>query len=249
MNTKLMLLLSVLLAMPLLLGACVGDAGLIIFSFGTPQSVEVEISPTATATLTPTSTPTPTATPTPVPTVCASPMEPGVWRGSALSNTVAGRSGFQVIDQDAVIDMALRISCDGSIIGNALRTGEANINVPLSVNGVCTDNADYEITGRVTGSPAQPTLDLTFKTRSGSLDCDVNSRLESVPSGEQSTDLTGQIIRVQVQAEAASNNHVEGSQWPDRLYQENMPQLDELIEEADLNVESASAWRFDRQEP
>jgi hypothetical protein len=105
------------------------------------------------------------------------------------------------------------------------------------------------VSGFVSGSRTQPVFELNFLTRSGELVCDVDSRTESVPAGEQIVDLSGQIIRNRVTASAAGPNFVEGEEWTDRLYQDNMPQLDELIEDASLNVQSVEAWKLERQGP
>jgi hypothetical protein len=173
----------------------------------------------------------------------------GVWNGSVLMNSIASSSGFRIINQESELILSLQVGCDGSVVGTGSRTGQATISVPLTVNGVCTDTAEYDVSGNVSGNRAQPTFDLNFITRQGVLVCDVESRTESVPSGEQTTDLSGQIIRSRVTASSAGPDVVEGDDWPDRVYQDNMPQLDELIEDAGLQVESAAAWRLERQVP
>lgn len=187
----------------------------------------------------------------PVPPVaaenCVSPMEPGIWAGSVNLTSTASRMGFQVLEQRAVLPMNLLINCDGTISGTAARSGQASINVPLTVNGVCTDSVQYDVRGLVGGEPQNPTLNLSLTAREGSMSCDINSRVQSIPGGEQQANLAGQEEDVQITAAAASVNRVEGADWPDRFYQEQLPDLDRLMVEYELDVESGATWALERQ--
>jgi hypothetical protein len=79
------------------------------------------------------------------------------------------------------------------------------------------------------------------------MSCDVNSRIASIPSGENKVNVTGQEEAVQVTAAAAGDNRVEGANWPDRFYQEQLPDMDRLIVEYELEVQTSGAWYLERQ--
>lgn len=243
MRVKILIFLAVLASLALAAGACSLRIHFRSLENATPTPEATPLQPS----------PTPAeaaeaATPTSEAEVeCASPVEPGLWTGPVELASTASGMGFRIIDQQAAMQLLLEVACDGSITGVASRSGNASINVPLSVDGACTDVAEYDVTGAASGDPAHPTLDLELSTRQGALSCDVNSRLSSVPSGEQSTDLAGQTLPVQVTAASASPGSLEGNDWPDRLYQDQMADIDSLIEDADLTVERTSSWRLTRQ--
>jgi hypothetical protein len=248
-----LLIISVLLVVSLVTSAC------------SLQIIEVFVSPTATPTLpaptntplpppqpTPTPTQAPEPTPEPTPTVvivedCTSPVEPGNWAGSVLLSSTATGMGFRVVQQSAALPLILEVHCDGSITGTATRTGEAEINVPFMLNGECTDLVDYDVVGRALGRVDRPTLELEMIPTQGTMACQMSSRVSSVPSGNQIVDITGRRSGVTVTADEASEDHLAGSRWPDRLYQETLPELDAFIEDAGLTVQNESAWRLERQ--
>lgn len=226
------------------------------------QIIEVFVSPTETPpapTGTPFPTPTPAAaTPTPVPeptpTVvvieeCTSPVEPGTWAGSVLLSSTATGMGFRVVEQSATIPLVLEVECDGSITGTASRTGEAAINVPLTLNGACTDQVDYNVFGRALGRPERPTLELEMAPTQGTIACEMSSRVSSVPSGNQVIDVSGRRIGVTTTANEASEDRLSGNYWPDRLYQDTLTELDDFVSDAGLTVRNEAAWLLERQTP
>jgi hypothetical protein len=243
-----LIIISVLMVVSLVTSAC------------SLQIIEVFVSPTATPTLpAPTNTPlpppqpTPTPAPEPTPTVviveeCTSPVEPGNWVGSVLLSSTATGMGFRVVQQSAALPLILEVHCNGSITGTATRTGEAEINVPFMLNGDCTDLVEYDVVGRAVGRETRPTLELEMIPTQGTIACQLSSRVSSVPSGNQIVDITGRRTGVTVTADEASENHLAGSRWPDRLYQETLTELDDFIEDAGLTVRNEAAWRLERQD-
>lgn len=252
MMKRTLLIISAVLIVSLITSAC------------SLQIIEVFVSPTATPPPAPTGTPFPTPTPRatstqapeptlrPSPTVvvieeCTSPVEPGLWAGSVLLSSTATGMGFRVVEQSATLPLVLEVHCNGSITGTASRTGEAAINVPLAVNGACTDQVEYDVVGRAVGRPERPTLELEMTPTQGTIACQMTSRVSSVPSGDQVIDITGRRTGVAVTASEASENHLAGERWPDRLYQDTLTELEDFIQDAGLTVRNEAAWRLERQ--
>jgi hypothetical protein len=204
----------------------------------TETATPTPVHPTATAT--PTATPEPTSTPTPVP--CTSSLEPGGWTGEVHLLSTGSRSGFQVISQESVIALELDIECYGSVTGTASRTGTANITVPLTVNGVCIDEAFYDVSGVVSGTAEEPELYLEMTVREGTINCEVNSRTRQIPGGEQEYDLEGYTQLVQVFPTSVEPNRVEGTNWQDYLYQDKVPGLESMMVENSVRLDQQSAW-------
>jgi hypothetical protein len=101
--------------------------------------------------------PLPESTQPPVPQEnCISPLEPGIWAGAVSLASSASRMGFQVIEQQAALPLNLLVNCDGTVSGTAARSGQATINVPLAVNGTCTDSVQYEVRGTASGPSRKP---------------------------------------------------------------------------------------------
>lgn len=188
-----------------------------------------------------------TAIPLPVePEDCDSALTPGTWAGSASINTAASSMGFRVISQNVSIPLQLQIECDGSVTGTAVREGAAELRVPFALDGSCTENARYEIEGVVlpAGNTGTPVLSLTFNTLQGVLACNLDSRLSSVPSGEQNRDLTGSSFDIDLVPDSAGPDRISGSQWPDTLYQDQFSDLEEMMEESNVETTSTSSWEL-----
>jgi hypothetical protein len=179
---------------------------------------------------------------------CTSPIEPGVWSGQVQLVSSVSRMGLRVLEQQSVMPLTLQVGCDGSVNGAAARSGEANINVPLALNGVCTESVNYEVTGQVVETSNGPRLDLDFSARQGRLSCNMDSRISAVPSGEQSANLNGYQQQVQAAPSTVSEDRIGGQNWPDRLYQDQLPGLESLIVEAGLNLERSSTWQLELEE-
>jgi hypothetical protein len=173
---------------------------------------------------------------------CPSPVAPGIWTGSVQLASSASRMGITVLQQQAALPLNLRIECDGTISGSASRTGQATLNVPLAVDGLCTDSVQYDVRGDAAGSAQNPVLNLYFTAREGALNCDVNSRIGAVPTGEQHVNVAGQEEQVQVTADAVGANFLQGQSWPDHFYREQLPDMDRIINEYELEVESSAGW-------
>jgi hypothetical protein len=179
---------------------------------------------------------------------CNSPIEPGVWTGQVQLASSATRMGFRVVEQQSVLPISLQVACDGSVNGAAARSGGANLNVPLTLNGACTESADYQISGSAQDTADGPVLDLNLSTSQGALKCSIDSRIASVPSGDHSANLAGQQQNVRLLATEVDANRVRGNDWPDRLYQDQLPGLETMIIEAGLSYERSSSWLLQRQQ-
>jgi hypothetical protein len=214
-----------------------------------PTVVESPTSTQRPATVTPQPTASATATRTPTPTqvICRSPLETGPWNGEVELRSTASRSGLQIIRQQAVIELDLEIGCQGQITGTAIRTGEAFISVPILVNGTCQEEVQYNVLGNVFGTEEQPELEMRFTAKEGQISCDVSSRTAQIPSGKDATDLRGYSFLVQIFPDLITEDRLEGDDWPDRLYQDQLPTLEELIEDANLAVVESSSWYLERQ--
>jgi hypothetical protein len=177
---------------------------------------------------------------------CDSALTPGRWAGSASINTVASTMGFRVINQNVSIPLQLQIECDGSVTGTAVREGTGDIRVPFALDGACTENARYEIEGVVlpSGNSGAPVLSLTFNTIQGSLSCNLDSRVSSIPSGEQQRDLTGSSFDIDLVPDSATPDRISGSHWPDTLYQDQFGDLEEMLEESNVETTTTSSWEL-----
>ncbi len=188
-----------------------------------------------------------TIAPLPVdPGDCVSALTPGRWLGSATINTVASSMGFRVINQNVTIPLQLQIDCDGSVTGTAVREGTGDIRVPFALEGACTESANYEIEGVVlpAGNNGAPVLSLTFNTLQGALSCNLDSRLSSIPSGEQHIDLTGTSFDIDLIPDSAGPHRISGSHWPDTLYQDQFSDLEKMMEESNVDTTTTSSWEL-----
>jgi hypothetical protein len=191
--------------------------------------------------------PGPTPIPLPEePVECESALTPGRWAGSASINTVASTMGFRVIEQIVSIPLQLQIDCDGTVTGTAVREGSGEIRVPFALEGACTESARYEVGGVVlpAGSTGTPVLSLTFNTLEGTLSCNLESRLSSIPSGEQHRDLAGSISDIDLVPDTATPDRISGNYWPDTLYQDQFGDREEMLEESNVETTTTSSWEL-----
>lgn len=176
---------------------------------------------------------------------CASALAPGLWVGSASINTVATSMGFRVINQNASIPLQLTIECDGSVTGTGVRQGEGDIRVPFALDGACTENASYQIEGDVLpGNAGAPILHLTFSTIEGAISCNLNSRISSIPSGEQSSDLSGTSFDIDLIPDSTSADRISGNQWSDNLYEDQFGDMEEMLDDANVETTTTSSWEL-----
>jgi hypothetical protein len=187
-----------------------------------------------------------TALPLPVvPTDCDSALTPGQWVGSASISTVASSMGFRVITQNVSIPLQLQINCDGSVTGTAEREGAGEIRVPFALDGTCTESASYEVEGVVLpDGNGTPVLSLAFNTLEGALSCDLDSRISSIPSGEQQRDLTGSTFDIELVPDSSGPDRISGSHWPDTLYQDQFSDMEEMMEESNVDTTTTSSWQL-----
>jgi hypothetical protein len=183
----------------------------------------------------------------PVAENCASPVPPGIWTGSAQLASSASRMGLTVIEQEAALPLNLLVECDGAVSGSASRSGQASISVPLALNGACTDSVQYDVRGSISGTEQNLVLDLVLTAREGGMACDVNSRISSIPSGPQQVNVAGQEEQLRLSGISPRADRIEGRDWPDRFYRVQLPNLDELIVEYELDVEEQGAWSLNWQ--
>lgn len=194
-------------------------------------------------------TPTPTAAlgldldPIQIDPECASRLIPGRWLGSVSINTSASSMGFRIANQTASISLELDISCTGDITGSASRQGAGDIRVPFMLDGTCTEYARYQVSGVVLSEdPNNAIMSLTFSTLEGSLSCNLDSSISSIPSGEQSKDLAGTSFSVDVVPDSLSLTQISGSQWPDTFYQDQFSGTQQVMDEYDIVTQTTASW-------
>lgn len=179
---------------------------------------------------------------------CTSALIPGRWTGSVAIDTSASSMGFRVIDQTASISLILDVTCAGEITGSASRQGSGEINVPFMLNGTCTENAQYQVSGiLLSENPSTPILRLTFSTLEGALHCDLNSNISSIPSGEQSKDLAGASFTVDMLPDSMALTQISGNQWPDTFYQDLFSGTQDVIEDYDIVTQTTATWSLSYQ--
>jgi hypothetical protein len=179
---------------------------------------------------------------------CTSALIPGRWTGSVAIDTTASSMGFRVIDQTASISLILDVTCAGEITGSASRQGSGEINVPFMLNGTCTENAQYQVSGLVLSEdPSPPILRLIFSTLEGALSCNLESNISSFPSGEQSKDLVGTSFTVDMVPDSIALTQISGNQWPDTFYQDLFSGTQNGIEEYDVVTKTMATWSLTYQ--
>jgi hypothetical protein len=176
---------------------------------------------------------------------CSSLLAPGRWVGSVSTNTTASSMGFRIIHQTASISLELDITCDGDITGRANRQGDGEIKVPFMLDGTCIENARYQVSGMVLADdPSRPVLSLTFTTIEGALSCNLNSNVSSIPSGEQTKNLTEDSFSVDMTPESLATTQISGSQWPDTFYQDQFSGTQAVMEEYDITTQTTASWQL-----
>lgn len=179
---------------------------------------------------------------------CASGLAPGHWIGSVSINTSASSTGFRIANQTASISLELDISCTGDITGSASRQGSGDIRVPFMLDGTCTENARYQVSGVVLSEdPNGSIMSLTFNPLEGSLSCNLDSSLSSIPSGDQSKDLAGTGFSVEVVPDSLSLTQISGSHWPDTFYQDQFSGTQQVMDEYDIVTQTTASWVFTYQ--
>jgi hypothetical protein len=174
---------------------------------------------------------------------CASGLIPGEWIGSVSSSTTASSMGFRVINQTASISLKFDITCAGDITGSASREGSGEIRVPFMLDGTCSENATYQVSGVILSeNPTQTILRLTFNTVEGRLSCNLNSSVSSIPGGEQVKDLAGSSFTVDLIPESLNSMQISGSQWSDTLYQDQFGGTPEVMDDYDITTQTNSSW-------
>jgi hypothetical protein len=186
---------------------------------------------------------------TPVNPDCASGLVPGRWVGSVSSSTTASSVGFRVVNQIASMPLQLEITCSGDITGSASREGSGEIRVPFMLDGTCTENAKYQVSGSVlSDNPSSPILRLTFNTLEGRLSCNLDSSISSIPSGEQSKDLAEASFTVDLVPDSFGSAQISGSQWPDSFYQDQLSGMQEVMDEYDIVTQTTASWVLNLQQ-
>jgi hypothetical protein len=174
---------------------------------------------------------------------CSSALIPGRWTGNVSSDTTASSMGFRVLKQTASISLQFDITCEGDITGRASREGSGDIRVPFMLDGTCTENAQYQVTGVVLSeNRVNPILRLTLNTVEGRLSCNMNSSISSIPSGEQVKDLAGSSFTVDMVPDSLGSTQISGSQWPDTLYQDQFGGIHEPMDDYDITTQTTVSW-------
>jgi hypothetical protein len=174
---------------------------------------------------------------------CTSALIPGRWIGNVSTSTTASSMGFRIINQTASIALDFDISCAGEVTGSASRDGSGEIRVPFTLDGTCTEYAQYRVNGVILSeNPSSPVLRLTFDTVEGRLSCNLNSSISSIPSGEQAKDLAGSSFTVDMVPDSLDLTQISGSQWPDMLYQDQFDGAHEPMDDYDITTKTTASW-------
>jgi len=176
---------------------------------------------------------------------CAWTLAAGDWSGNLSSQTTASALGVRVIDQTARIFLQIEVSCSGDVQGSATRTGSVEVRVPFTLDGSCTENVQYQVSGFGSSEQgASPNLQLTLTAQQGSLICNLESNHPSIPGGEQTKDLSGSIFTLVLKPETSTSTWISGSKWTDTFYQDQFSGIQQVMDEYGVVPQTISTWEL-----